>query len=248
MRSLRAFFTLTAREVESYFFAPLMYLVLAVFLLLNGFAFYVSLVDLQGNVDLAVRNFLGESWLFWITNLLIPPLLTMRLIAEERRSGTIEGLMTAPVTDTAVVVAKYVGALSFYVALWVPSIVYLLVLKSYGTLPDAGVLATSYLGIFLLGAMLIAFGLLASAVSPSQIVAAIIGVVFNVMLFIGPMLHLIMPRGALRSTLGHVWILFHFQNSFSKGILDTGIVSFYVVVIAMCLFLAVRAVEFRRWS
>src|SRR5690606_29880822 len=126
---LRSLFVLTGREVESYFFAPLMYLVLAVFLVLNGLAFSWSLIDMQGNVDLTVRNFLGGSILFWINTLFVPPLLTMRLIAEERRSGTLEGLMTAPITDLTVVLAKFAGALSFYVALWAPSIAYLLVLK-----------------------------------------------------------------------------------------------------------------------
>ncbi len=248
MRGLRALFILTGREVESYFLAPLMYLVLAVFLVLNGLAFSYSLIDMQGNVDATVRSFLGGSMLFWINILLVPPLLTMRLIAEERRSGTLEGLMTAPVTDVAVVLAKYLGALTFYVALWAPSIVYLLVLKSYGALPDGGILATSYAGILLLGALLLAIGVLASAVSPNQIVAAILGVVFDLALFFAPLLSLQMPRGKLRLALEHVSILFHFQNSFAKGILDTGIVAVYLIGAAICLFLAVRAVESRRWS
>ncbi|MFG0318691.1 MAG: ABC transporter permease [Planctomycetota bacterium JB042] len=248
MKGLRALLVLTGREVESYFFAPLMYLVLAVFLVLNGLAFSFSLLDMQGNVDATVRSFLGGSILFWINSLFVPPLLTMRLVAEERRSGTLEGLMTAPITDLTVVLAKYVGALSFYVALWAPSIAYLLVLKSYGALPDGGVLLTSYLGIVMLGALLIAIGLLASAVSPNQIVAAILGIVFNLLLFFGPLLSSQMPRGKLRAVLEHVSILFHFQNSFGKGVLDTGILAVYALGVFVCLFLAVRAIESRRWA
>lgn len=248
MSAFRSFVVLTAREVESYFLAPLMYVVLAVFLVLNGLAFSFSLLDQQGNVDAAVRSFLGGSILFWINVLFVPPLLTMRLIAEERRAGTLEGLMTAPVTDLGVVLAKYFGALAFYVALWAPSIVYLLVLRGYGALPDPGVLQTSYVGILLLGALLLAGGLLASAVSPNQIVAAVLGIVFDLVLFFGPLISLQLPHGRLRSGLEHLSILFHFQNSFGKGILDTGIVAVYGIGIAVCLFLAVRALESRRWA
>lgn len=248
MRALRTFAILAGREIESYFFAPLMYVVLTVFLLLNGLAFSYSLIDMQGNVDATVRNFLGGSILFWINTLFIPPLLTMRLIAEERRSGTLEGLMTAPVSDVTVILAKFVGAFTFYVALWAPSIVYLIVLKSYGALPDTGILMTSYLGILLLGGLLLSVGLLASAVSSNQIVAAILAIVFNILLFFVPLLSIQMPRGLLRASLEHVSVLFHFQNSFGKGILDTGIVSVYVMGMFFSLFLAVRALESRRWS
>lgn len=248
MRSPSPFLIMVGREVESYFFAPLMYLVLAVFLVLNGYAFHFSLQDMQGNVDATVRSFLGGSILFWINIVFVPPLLTMRLIAEERRSGTLEGLMTAPVTDVAVVVAKFLGALAFYFALWAPSIVYLLVMKSYGALPDTGILATSYVGIFLLGVLMLAMGVLASAVSPNQVVAAILGVTMNMLFVFGPLLSVSMPRGPLRTAIEHISVLFHFQNSFAKGVLDTGIISVYIAGAAVCLFLAVRALESRRWS
>ena len=248
MSGLRTLMILAGREIESYFLQPLMYLVLAVFLVLNGLAFSFSLLDMQGNVDATVRSFLGGSILFWINMLFVPPLLTMRLVAEERRAGTLEGLMTAPVTDLVVVLAKFIGACSFYLAMWAPSVVYLLVMKSYGALPDTGVLASSYLGVMLLGALLLAVGVLATAVSPNQIVAAILGVVFNQVLFWVPMLSIQMPNGILRTTLEHVSILFHFDNSFSKGVLDSGIVAVYLIGIAISLFLAVRAVESRRWT
>lgn len=249
MSAWRSFVVLTGREVESYFLSPLMYVVLTVFLVLNGFSFYLSVGDMQGNVDLAVRSFLGLSPFFWLNSLFVPPLLTMRVIAEERRAGTLEGLMTAPVADLAVVVAKYLGALSFFVAMWVPSLLYLLMLKSYGALPDPGILATSYLGIFLLGALLVAVGVLASSLSPNQVVAAILAIVFNLMFWYGvPLVSIQMPRGMLRASLEHVSVLYHFQNSFGKGVIDTGIVAVYIVGVAVCLFLAVRAVESRRWT
>jgi len=121
-------------------------------------------------------------------------------------------------------------------------------MKSFGALPDSGVLATSYLGILLLGGMLISFGVLASALSQNQIVAAIFGMVGNLALFFVPLFSLQMGPGKLKSALEHVSILFHFQSSFAKGVLDTGILAVYVVGITLFLFLAVRVVESRRWS
>ncbi len=248
MRWLRTFGVLLGREVESYFLAPLMYLVLAVFLVLNGIAFYFSVVDTHGNVNQTVRTFLGGSILFWINILVIPPLLTMRLLAEEKRTGTIEGLMTAPVTDVAVVLAKFTGALLFYVALWLPSSIYLIMMKSFGALPDPGVLATSYLGVLLLGALLLSMGVLASAISPNQVVAAILGIVGNLILFFVPLFSLQMGPGMIRNALEQLSILFHFQGSFGKGVLDSGVLSVYVAGSALFLFFAVRAIESRRWS
>lgn len=248
MKGIRAYGVLLAREIESYFMAPLMYLVLAIFLVMNGIAFNFSLADSGGNVNATVRNFLGGSILFWINILIIPPLLTMRLLAEEKRTGTIEGLMTAPVTDFAVVLAKFSGALLFYVALWMPSLVYLIVLKGYGALPDPGILTTSYIGILLLGALLVAIGILASALAPNQVVAAIIGIVGNLVMFFVPLFSLQMGQGKLRAGLEHLSILFHFQNSFGKGVLDSGILAVYAVLVALILFLTVRVVESRRWS
>jgi ABC-2 type transport system permease protein len=248
MSQTRAFLILAGREIESYFLAPLMLLVFTIFLVLNGFAFNLSLGDARGNVDLAVRNFLGGSLLFWINILLVPPLLTMRLVAEEKRSGTIEGLMTAPVHDAVVILAKFTGALCFWLALWAPSIIYLLILRGFGALPDPGILATSYTGVLLLGGLLLACGLLASTVAPNQIVAAVLAVVFDLLLFFFPLLSAQMPSGALKRGLEHVSILFHFQNSFGKGVLDTGVIAVYVVGSALALFFAVRALESRRWS
>ncbi len=248
MKTLRTFVVLTAREIESYVLAPLMYVVLAIFLVLNGFSFYLSILSQGGNADASVRAFLGGSPWFWFEIVLLPPILTMRLIAEERRAGTLEGLMTAPVTDTVVVLSKFTGALAFYVALWAPSILYLVTLKSYGALPDVGILASSYLGVFLIGGLLIAVGLLSSAVAPNQIVAAILAIVANLVLFFAPLVAVVMGRGPLRSTLEHLALFFHFDDGFSKGIVDTGIVGVYAAGIGLCLFLSVRALETRRWA
>ena len=119
--------TLTWREVEAIFYSPLSYIVLAMFLILNGLSFYFTLNDVGGRVTDAVTQFLGLNPLFWMGALLIPPIITMRLVAEEKKTGTIELLMTAPVSDVQVVLAKYFGTLVFFAFLWLPSLIYIII-------------------------------------------------------------------------------------------------------------------------
>jgi ABC-2 type transport system permease protein len=144
-RYLSSSLTLIWREIEANFYSPLSYIVLTMFLLLNGYSFYISIPDAGGNVSDAIRYFLGLSWMSWLASIFIPPLITMRLVAEEKKTGTIEMLMTAPVTETQVVVAKYAGALFFYIFLWSPSLLYIVIIKRYGAIPDNGVILSSYL-------------------------------------------------------------------------------------------------------
>jgi ABC-2 type transport system permease protein len=240
--------TLTLREIEALYFTPMAYIVLTVVLLINGLTFWTSLEGSRGRIDIAVRDFLGQSVLFWFVILLVPPLLTMRLFAEERRTGTIEMLMTAPVTDLAVVLAKFTGALFFFVTLWGPSLLYVAIVKSYGALPDRGALIASYLGIFLVGSLLTALGCLTSALTDNQIVAAICAVTLNLAIFFAPMLSQVIEWKPLRHALDEIWFLRHFGDSFSKGIVDSGHLVFYLGMTALLLFLTVRVVEARKWK
>ncbi|MFH2002599.1 MAG: ABC transporter permease, partial [Planctomycetota bacterium] len=201
----------------------------------------------QGNVTDAVRNFLGLNILFWLTALFIPPIITMRLIAEERKTGTIETLMTAPVSDFQVVFAKFAGALTFYFFLWMPSLLYIIIIKRYGGIPDPGIIFTSYFGIMLLGSSLIAMGVFTSSLSSNQIVAAVIGLVLNLLIFFVPMISVAIPWGPVRHVLDQLWIWKHFLESFSKGIWDSFHLVFYLGLTLLFLFLAVRSMEARKW-
>ncbi|MEW6741945.1 MAG: ABC transporter permease [Planctomycetota bacterium] len=247
-RSLTAYGVLTAREVEAYFLTPLAYIVLTMSLLITGLTFYDVLQTAQGNVAEAVRVFFGFSVQFWLVILLVPPLITMRLFAEEKRSGTFEMLLTAPVTDTAVVLAKFTGALIFFLTLWLPTLLYVAIVKSYGSIPDAGALLSTYIGIALVGALLLAIGCLCSSLSTNQIVAAITALVLNLILFFVPFFSQVVVWPHLREFLEAVWPLKHFVDSFSKGVLDTGYLAYYVVLAALLLFLTVRVVEARKWK
>jgi ABC-2 type transport system permease protein len=246
-RYLATSLTLTWREIESNFYSPLSYIVLTMFLLLNGYSFYISIPDSGGNVSDAIRYFLGLSWMSWLGTIFIPPLITMRLMAEEKKSGTIELLMTAPVTETQVVTAKFLGALFFYVFLWTPSLLYIIIIKRYGAIPDNGVIVSSYTGIFLLGASFIALGVLTSTLSGNQIVAAITALILNLLIFFIPLLSQVIEWDALSRVLLDLWVLGHFEFSFSKGVIDSFHLFFYGGLTVFFLFLAVRSLEARKW-
>ena len=247
MRLLRQFGVLFAREIEALYLSPIAYAVLTIGLLLNGLSFSILVKHSGGAVALAVRAFFGSSTLFWLVALLLPPLLTMRLFAEERRAGTLEMLLTAPVAELEVVLAKFFAGLCFYVSLWVPSLLYLALIKRHGAIPDAGPLATSYLGIILLGGLFTAVGVFASSLTANQILAAVLALVFNLMLFFIPSLSTVTGVPEVERFLMEMWIFHHFEDSFSKGIFDSAHVAFYVTMIGVFLFWTVRVVESQRW-
>src|SRR6202790_4690916 len=122
---MRTFVVLLMREVRSYFYSPIAYIVLVFFLLVSGvdFFFQISFMN-QRSVGYSVQEAFFNSVFFWFAFVLIFPLLTMRLFAEEFKLGTIEPLMTAPVRDWQVVLAKYFGAVVFYIILWMPTLLY----------------------------------------------------------------------------------------------------------------------------
>jgi ABC-2 type transport system permease protein len=239
--------TLVWKEIESNFYSPLSYIVLTLFLVLNGYSFLIALPTVQWNVSDAISYFLGISWLGWLCMLFIPPLITMRLLSEEKKSGTIEMLMTAPVSETQVVLAKFLSAFFFYVFLWAPSLIYIIIIKRYGAIPDNGVIIASYTGIFLLGASFIALGVFTSSLSGNQFVGAITALVGNLLIFFIPLISQVIKWEAMQRTLQQLWVLSHFEDSFSKGIVDSFHLVFYLGLTVFFLFLAVRSLEARKW-
>src|SRR6516164_9106522 len=128
--------SLVRREFSAYFLSPIAYVVLAVFLAVTGHLFYLTLLQLTARgpqgVYYPLQLMLTDNW-FWLVFLFIPPLLTMRLFAEERSSGTLEMLLTTPLRDWQVVLCKYLACLAFYVVLWLPTLLYLPALMGAGT-------------------------------------------------------------------------------------------------------------------
>lgn len=247
MRMMRQLAVQLGRELEALFVSPISYAVLTVALLFNGWSFYLALYVSRGNVDGAVRGFFGASLLFWFVILLLPPLFTMRVFADERRSGTLEMLLTAPVGEIEVVLAKFFAGLIFYLSIWLPSLLYLVIVKSYGAIPELGPLLTAYLGIFLLGCLFTSVGVFASSLTGNQILSAVLATVINLMLFFIPALSMFTGIDRVERFLKELWILQHFADAFSKGLLDSGYVAFYVLLTVVFLFWTVRVVESQRW-
>ena len=236
------------REIESMFFSPLAYIVLTIFLVLNGFSFSVALTASNGVVEDTIAMFLGEGPLFWVCLVTVPPLVTMRLVAEERRSGQLEVLLTAPVRDGEVILAKFLGALVFQAFLWAPTLIYMAIIRNYGALPDPGQLFTSYVGIACVTSVLTALGLLLSTRTTNQIVAAVGSLTANLLIIMVPLMVDSLQYAALDRVFNTLSPIAHFGGSFSRGILDSGHLMVYAAVTAGMLVLATRSLEARRWQ
>jgi len=236
------------REVESLFFSPLAYIVLTIFLVLNGVSFVYALSASNGIVEDTIAVFLGDGPLFWVCLLAVPPLVTMRLVAEERRSGLLEVLLTAPVRDGEVILAKFLGALVFQAFLWAPTLLYIAIIRNYGALPDSGQVFTSYLGIGAVTSLLTAAGLLFSTVTKNQIVAAVGSLTFNLLLLLAPLMIETAHLAPLTRLLDPVSMLDHFRTSFSRGIVDSATMAWYGAATAGLLVLCSRSLEARRWQ
>ncbi len=231
-------FVIAKRELAAFFVSPIAYVVGAAFLFITGLFFFFT-VAIDGVATLSqVFSVISIVLLF------VAPILTMRLLSEEARSGTLELLLTAPVRDWEVVVGKFLAAFLFFVAMLVPTLYYLFLLTRYGN-PDIPITLSGYLGVILLGGMLLSFGVLTSAMSANQIISAILAVALSLTFWLASALSSIFggPLGEIFEYLG---IHRHFVDFVSGLITTTNIVYFLSGIIA-ALFLATRVLEIRRW-
>jgi ABC-2 type transport system permease protein len=246
------------KEMRLYFTSPIAWVILTIFLFIAGYFFYnifayYTLASMQAtmnpmmgrdlNVTDAVMRPLFSN--ISVILLLLMPLVTMRLFAEERRSGTIELLLTFPVRDGAVLIGKYLAALCLYALMLAFTLVYPAIVFYFARL-EWGPLASGYLGLLLMGATFIAVGMLASSLTENQIVAAIS--TFGVLLMfwvIGWSAEYV--GGGWGRVLSHLSILDHF-DTFARGILDTKDIVYYVNFTLVALFLTHRSLESRRWK
>ena len=159
---MRTFLLLWKREVGALFLSPIAYIMSFFFLVVMGVGFAFTVNHLKiGSMSYEVLQNIYASFYPWMSVLIVVPVLTMRCFAEERRSGTIEMLMTAPVSDAAIVMSKYLGALFFYVVMWIPTVSYIFIINKFSTtklMLDPGALGGAYLGGLLIGGMFIAVG------------------------------------------------------------------------------------------
>jgi ABC-2 type transport system permease protein len=250
---MQAYWTLTRRELASFFVSLTGYVIIAAAVFLMGLSFVVMLYDLQSEPTLApVTQLFFSTAFFWLILLLAGPVITMRLFALERYSGTFETLMTTPVSDLQVVLAKFTAAMLFYLLMWLPLLGYLLVLHYYANgrdVMDWGLIGGAFLGIFLLGGLFMSLGCFASSLTRSQIVAAMISFTLGFTLFLLSFLpgHLPMTAGWVGAALSYFALADH-MNDFARGLVDTRYIMFYVSATVLFLFLTLRVVEGRRWK
>lgn len=255
MRGLGAIYF---RELRAYFHSPIAYVLWVGFLLLTGYFFYsgtmyyamASLQTMQSPMgggglslgDMLVAPLLGNMS---VLLMLITPLLTMRLLSEEKRSGTLELLLSYPLGDLAVVLGKFLAALSMLALILAPTLLHMLILTWLAPVHWPGLLL-GYLGLLLLGGSFAALGLLASACTENQIVAAVTA--FAGLLF----LWVLRWSGGLAGPAWGPWVEFislslHFENM-AKGLLDTADLAYFILFMGFFLLASLRVLEAKRWK
>ena len=245
---MRGTFVIASREIRAFFVSPMAYVVLTVWALWSGLSYYffASLYAMNGSsggTDNPLSSFFGGTILFFLPQLVFVPVLTMRLLADERRTGSIELLLTAPVSEVSVVMGKYLAAMTFWIALWLPSLLYVWITSRFGSV-DMGTVGASYLGILGIGFYNMAIGLLASALARNQIIAAVMTFFFLGGLFLLGIGQYVFMN-ATRDILAYLSVWSHMQD-FSKGIVDSRDLVYDLSISALALFLAVRALAARR--
>jgi ABC-2 type transport system permease protein len=248
--------TICRKELSSYFRSPIAYGVIAFFALVTGYFFYAGVAvylaqmirsSMMGQAipmnvdDMVTRNVLANTA---VVGLFLIPMITARLFAEEKRTGTIELLVTSPVRDSEIIVGKWLGAMVLYAAMLAVVLLNLSVLFAYGK-PDWRPMSVGFLGLLLQGGALLAIGTFVSSWTKNQIVAGVAG--FGICL----MLWVLEWASSFESSVGgriasYVSVLSHF-DTFSRGVLDLKDIIYYVTMIILGLFLTARSMESMRW-
>ena len=237
---MRNTLAIASKEIKAYFLTPTAYVVGAMFLVLTGIFFVFEVTSTFP--EATVRGLVQWSSFFM---LFLSPLLTMRLLAEEQKMGTLELLLTAPVRDWEVVMGKYLAALLTMVVTVLLTLYYVALLYWFGD-PDTWPVLSAYLGLLLYGAAAVAVGLLASALSSYQIVAAVVGTaVLLTLSFLDAVADLV--TGVAAQVLTGLSMDSHLVD-FNRGVMDGSNIVYYVSVTAVFLFATVRLLETRRWQ
>jgi len=245
------------KELRSYFASPIAWVVIGFFALMFGFFFYSLLLyfDRQsmqaggfgGGPSVNVNEqflrpvFMNATVIF----LFVLPMVTMRTYAEEKRSGTIELLLTAPLTDFQIIFGKFLGAMGLFASMLAVTLIHVAILFKFGN-PEWRPIVTTYLGLFLMGGCFISLGLLISSLTKNQIVAGMI--TFGVFLMLWVINWLASFFGpTTQQVLNYLSFTDHLDD-FTRGVIDTRPLVLYVSVTVFCLFLTVRSLEARRWQ
>ena len=244
------------KELKSYFASPIAYIVIGLWALLYGYFFVailgffvrqsMQMMQMQGPQAMNVNQQLIRPLLQNVTILVLflMPMVTMRTYAEEKRSGTIELLLTSPVTDFQIIMGKFLGAVALYVIMLAVTLVHLALLFIYGN-PEWKPIFTAYIGLLLLGSCFISLGLLISSLTKNQIVAGM--VTFAVFLMLWVITWIGSFSGPTVDKLTQYLSIIDHYDDFGKGVLDTAHLIYYLSFITFGLFLTAKSVDTERW-
>lgn len=235
---MRNIIAIASRELRAYFGAPSFYVIIAIYLFVTGYGFGWNSATLE---QTTIQGFLGWGSFFL---LFLGPALTMRLLAEEEKLGTLELLLTSPVRDIEVVLGKYFAALMMFVIMTAITFYYPLLLACFGH-PDWGPILSGYLGLFLVGAVFLAVGLFASSLTSNQIVAYALGSVFILIFWF--ISYATGVAGEASDKVFRYIAISTYYSAFGRGIIDTNAVIYYMSIVLVFLFLTVRSLETRKW-
>ncbi len=252
---MRNILAIAGKELRGYFASPIAYIVIGAFALLFGYFFYAGVAFFNRQ---SMQMAMGQGGNMNINQMLVTPVfinatvmmlfllpaITMRTYAEEKRSGTIELLLTSPVTDTEIILGKFLGAMGLYAAMLAVTLIHILLLFWFGN-PEWKPIASAYLGMLLMGGCFIAVGLLISSLTKNQIVAGVVTFAVFLMLWVINWIGVFVGPTA-QAVLSHLSITDHFDD-FSRGVLDTKHLVYYISFISLGLFLTAKSVDSERW-
>lgn len=226
------------KEMMQFFVSPVAYIVTCVFLVIAGYLFSIILFYTQ---EANLRGFFANMR---VTMLLITPILTMRLLAEEKKLGTEELLLTSPLTNYDIILGKYLATLSLFIIMLFLTLEFPVILKIYGE-PDMGQIYSGYAGILLFGSAFLSVGLFSSSLTSNQIIAAIISFGILLLLWLISWAGTFLPEG-LKGFLEVLSVMDHYAN-FEKGLIDLADVFYYISFCFIFIFLSNQVSEAKRW-
>jgi ABC-2 type transport system permease protein len=232
---------IAGKEFRGYLTSPMAYIVTCIFLLLTGTLFSTHLTSIE-YADTTLKGFLDYGN---ILLLLFAAVMTMRSLAEEKKLGTWELLLTSPVKEAEIIIGKFFGSMGILTCMLALTLYYPLLLVIFGD-PDMGPIWTSYLGLFLLGGSALSVGIFTSSLTTNQIISAVVsGGILFALWYIG-MGASYMPTG-IGQVLSYVSLSYH-SSSFSIGLIDTRDIIYFLSVTALFLYSAIRSLETSRWN
>ena len=233
--------TIYSKELKSYFNSPVAYIVMIVFMAISGFLFTMSFFQI--NIA-SMREFFGSFVIQLVLFVVFIPAITMRSFSEEKKQGTLELLLTKPITDIELILGKYLSALTLIIITLSPTILYFIIIKMIGPIPFWPFL-TSLLGYILMSAFFIGIGVFVSSLTENQIIAFIVSVLICLSFFLFGKLLVVFPTSVV-SFFEYLTTDYHLSN-ISRGVIDSRVLIYYFSMIFFTIFLTKVSLESRKW-